>query len=185
MRRLAPLTAFVALALVAAGCDAPQESATNPAPPPTAANSPAEPSAAPEDPVSSPESAGDPKPAKVEESKFVKLDGGLKYAILKEGSGPGAGHQEVVVHYTGWLEDGTVFDSSVKRNEPFPVVLGHGQVIPGWEKGLLGIKAGEKRQLVIPSDLAYGDEGMPPTIPPKATLTFEVEALSLGEAHSH
>jgi FKBP-type peptidyl-prolyl cis-trans isomerase FkpA len=87
---------------------------------------------------------------------------------------------DVVVHYTGWLADGTVFDSSVERNEPFPFKLGKKMVIRGWDLGVLGMKVGGKRKLVIPPDLAYGDAGYPGLIPRRATLTFEILLLQVG-----
>uniref|UniRef100_A0AAV2KUR2 peptidylprolyl isomerase n=1 Tax=Knipowitschia caucasica TaxID=637954 RepID=A0AAV2KUR2_KNICA len=83
------------------------------------------------------------------------------------------------MHYTGRLEDGTEFDSSIPRNRPFTFTLGTGQVIKGWDQGLLGMCEGEKRKLVIPSELGYGDRGAPPKIPGGATLIFEVELLSI------
>ena len=83
----------------------------------------------------------------------------------------------VAVHYTGMFQDGTVFDSSA-GGEPFQFVLGAGQVIPGWDQGLLGMKVGGKRLLVIPPDLAYGSQGYGP-IPPNSTLTFEVELVEI------
>jgi FKBP-type peptidyl-prolyl cis-trans isomerase len=85
----------------------------------------------------------------------------------------------VVVHYTGWLEDGTLFDSSITRGEPFSFTLGTGGVIPGWEEGLLGMKAGGVRQLIIPPDLAYGESGAGDTIPANATLIFDIELLEI------
>ncbi|XP_057696401.1 peptidyl-prolyl cis-trans isomerase FKBP2 [Corythoichthys intestinalis] len=83
------------------------------------------------------------------------------------------------MHYTGKLEDGTEFDSSIPRGRPFTFTLGSGQVIKGWDQGLLGMCEGEKRKLVIPSELGYGDRGAPPKIPGGATLIFEVELLSI------
>ncbi|MEQ2172465.1 FK506-binding protein 2A [Goodea atripinnis] len=83
------------------------------------------------------------------------------------------------MHYTGKLEDGTEFDSSISRDRPFTFTLGTGQVIKGWDQGLLGMCEGEKRKLVIPAELGYGDRGAPPKIPGGATLIFEVELLSI------
>jgi FKBP-type peptidyl-prolyl cis-trans isomerase len=105
----------------------------------------------------------------------------LKIEDLKEGEGPAAQEGDtLLVHYTGWLADGTKFDSSHDRNQPFtPFKLGAGQVILGWDKGLIGMKVGGKRKLTIPPELAYGEKGSSPTIPPNATLTFEVELLRI------
>jgi len=86
----------------------------------------------------------------------------------------------VTVHYTGWLEDGTKFDSSVDRGQPFSFTLGAGNVIDGWDEGLPGMRVGGKRRLTIPSDKGYGPQGNPPRIPPNATLIFEVELLDVS-----
>ena len=100
---------------------------------------------------------------------------------LVAGSGPEAvAGSRVTVHYTGWLTTGEKFDSSVDRNEPFQFVLGEGQVIAGWDQGVATMRVGDKVKLTIPSDLAYGDQGYPGAIPPKATLVFEVELLAVG-----
>jgi peptidylprolyl isomerase len=83
------------------------------------------------------------------------------------------------VHYTGWLEDGTMFDSSLMRGQPFSFPVGAGQVIPGWDEGVASMKVGGKRQLKIPADLAYGEQGAGGVIPPNAILIFEVELLDV------
>jgi FKBP-type peptidyl-prolyl cis-trans isomerase FkpA len=104
----------------------------------------------------------------------------LKIETLKPGTGATASSgKKVTVHYTGTLVDGKVFDSSETRKIPFPFVLGQNQVIPGWEKGVEGMKIGERRRLTIPPQLAYGEKGVGNIIPPNATLIFEVELLNV------
>jgi len=117
---------------------------------------------------------------KVDEADYTTTESGLKYYDLVEGTGatPTTG-QTVVVHYTGWLEDGTQFDSSVERGQPFSFTLGTGSVIAGWDEGVATMKVGGKRQLVIPASLGYGDSGAGSVIPPGATLIFEVELLDI------
>ena len=105
-------------------------------------------------------------------------DSGLKFEDTTVGDGAVASKgQTVSVHYTGWLENGTKFDSSKDRNEPFEFKLGAGQVIRGWDEGVAGMKIGGVRRLTIPPQLGYGDRGAGGVIPPKATLIFEVELL--------
>ena len=87
--------------------------------------------------------------------------------------------KRVTVHYVGTLTNGSKFDSSRDRDEPFDFVLGRGQVIKGWDQGVLGMREGGKRKLVIPADMGYGKRGFPPVIPPDSTLVFEVELLSV------
>jgi len=106
-------------------------------------------------------------------------ESGLKYTDIVVGTGdsPEAGNK-VKVHYTGWLTDGTVFDSSVERGQPLEFLVGKGQVIRGWDEGLMSMNVGGKRKLVIPPDLGYGDRNVGP-IPASSTLVFEVELLEI------
>jgi len=105
---------------------------------------------------------------------------GLQYTDDQVGTGaeatPG---KTAVVHYTGWLLDGTKFDSSLDRNQPFSFPLGAGQVIKGWDEGVQGMKVGGKRTLIIPPELGYGARGAGGVIPPNATLKFEVQLLDV------
>jgi len=122
----------------------------------------------------------------------VEIEPGLTMRTLNEGSGgtatPG---QTAVVHYTGWLYDenaadkrGTKFDSSVDRGQHFEFPLGAGAVIAGWDRGVAGMKVGEVRELTIAPELAYGERGRPPVIPPSSTLVFEVELADVVDGDS-
>jgi len=119
-------------------------------------------------------------PAEVAAEDYITTESGLKYYDFEIGDGltPEAG-QVVSVHYTGWLEDGTKFDSSLDWGTPFVFPVGMEYVIPGWDEGISTMKVGGKRQLVIPAELAYGEEGAGEVIPPGATLIFEVELLEV------
>ncbi len=109
-------------------------------------------------------------------------ESGLGIIDIETGTGetPETG-KLVAVHYTGWLSDGTKFDSSLDRGTPFEFVLGLSQVIAGWDEGLATMKVGGKRRLIIPSELAYGEQGRP-SIPPNSELTFDIELLQIKEA---
>lgn len=111
----------------------------------------------------------------------VVTQSGLKYEDIVVGTGPAAKAGDTVsVHYTGTLEDGTKFDSSVDRGTPFEFTLGQGKVIAGWDEGIQGMQVGGKRKLTIPPALGYGAGGYPPVIPANATLIFDVELLSIN-----
>jgi FKBP-type peptidyl-prolyl cis-trans isomerase FkpA len=111
---------------------------------------------------------------------MVTTASGLQYDDLRVGTGATAGFgSDVIVHYTGWLTDGTKFDSSRDRGDPFGFSVGQGNVIAGWEEGLAGMRVGGVRKLVIPPELGYGAWGAGDVIPPDATLVFEVELLAV------
>jgi FKBP-type peptidyl-prolyl cis-trans isomerase len=112
---------------------------------------------------------------------LITTASGLQYEDTTVGTGPEAAKgKSVEVHYTGTLADGTKFDSSLDRRQPFAFKLGAGQVIKGWDEGVAGMKVGGTRKLVIPSDLAYGPRGHPGVIPPNAQLTFVVQLLKVS-----
>jgi len=117
----------------------------------------------------------------VSEETLVTTDSGLQYEDVVEGTGamPQKG-QRVTVHYTGTLENGTKFDSSRDRNRPFSFTIGVGQVIKGWDEGVMSMRVGGQRKLVIPPELGYGARGAGGVIPPNATLLFDVELLRIG-----
>ena len=114
-------------------------------------------------------------------NETVTTSSGLQYVDDKVGDGaaPQKGKQ-VSVHYTGTLTDGKKFDSSRDRGQPFKFVIGVGQVIAGWDEGVMSMKVGGKRKLIIPANLGYGSRGAGGVIPPNATLLFEVELLKVG-----
>lgn len=115
----------------------------------------------------------------VDLSRMTKTPSSLYILDEQAGSGAEAGTgQRVSVHYTGWLPDGTKFDSSRDRNQPFEFALGAGKVIAGWDEGVAGMKVGGRRKLVIPAALGYGARAMGP-IPPNSTLVFDVELLAV------
>ena len=118
------------------------------------------------------------------EGRFRTTSSGLKVAVLSEGKGkPATNGMRLKVEYTGWLQDGKQFDTSVGKGKPFEFSLGSGQVIKGWEEGLAGMKPGERRQLVIPANLAYGGRQVG-KIPPDSVLIFNIEAVAVESAPS-
>jgi peptidylprolyl isomerase len=133
--------------------------------------------AVPETPAA-PKAPAGPTPTTPDQVKTTPS--GLQYVDLVQGTGasPVAG-QTMVVHYTGWLTNGTKFDSSVDRGMPFQFPLGQHRVIAGWDEGVASMKVGGKRKLIVPPGLAYKDKGFPGVIPPNSTLIFEVELLGV------
>jgi len=103
----------------------------------------------------------------------------IEDTVLGEGAAASAG-RDVTVHYAGWLADGTQFDSSKEKDDPFEFTLGKREVMAGWDEGLHGMRVGGTRRLTVPPELAYGEEGAGDVIPPNATLTFEVELLAVS-----
>ena len=162
--------AVVLLALSSIGRSAPP--ATNPTPlPPALPNTQTQPQPQAQAPAAQQPSAN---------TDMTTTASGLQFSdsVVGTGAQPQAG-QTVIVHYTGYLDNGTVFDSSVKSNQPLEFVLGTGSVIRGWDEGIASMKVGGKRKLVIPPQLAYGDRGSSGVIPPNARLTFDVELLGI------
>ena len=112
--------------------------------------------------------------------KATMTANGVTWEVIKEGTGAAPKNGDSVsVHYTGWLEDGTKFDSSVDRNEPFSFRLGKGYVIQGWEEAVATLKVGGKSKFTIPAALGYGERGAGGVIPPNATLIFDIELLAI------
>lgn len=166
--RFASYACLLAFALIIAGCQTNETPAGN-----TGQQSPPD----ARQPASNVPAGGGPPPIK---APMQKAANGLQYqdTVVGNGAQPKAG-QVITVHYTGWLTDGTKFDSSVDRGQPFNFTIGRHQVIPGWDEGVITMKVGGKRRLTIPPDLAYGARGAPPAIPPNATLVFDVELLGI------
>jgi FKBP-type peptidyl-prolyl cis-trans isomerase FkpA len=116
----------------------------------------------------------------VNPNAMTKTPSGLRYQDATKGQGAEAtAGRNASVHYTGWLPNGEMFDSSRERNQPFSFRLGAGEVIAGWDEGVAGMKVGGRRKLIIPPNLGYGTAGAPPDIPPGATLVFDVELLDV------
>ena len=119
-------------------------------------------------------------PFEIEGKHIDTTVSGLKYIVVKKGTGEHATFGKMVkVHYTGYLDNGKIFDSSIERDEPIEFPLGKGMVIPGWEEGIALMSVGDKIRLIIPYQLAYGVAGRPPLIPAKAQLTFDVELIDV------
>ena len=122
-----------------------------------------------------------PQPWDFDDTALETKESGLQYFVHQEGDGPSPDPGDMIsVEYSGFLEDGTMFDSSTLRDESFEFTVGEGQVIPGWDEGLLDMSAGERRTLIIPPELGYGESGAGGVIPPNATLIFDVELLSVN-----
>ena len=122
---------------------------------------------------------GDPKKMTTTD-KTITTPSGLQYIDIQEGTGPiPVTGKIVVVHYTGTLEDGKKFDSSVDRGEPFQFPIGKGVVIKGWDEGVMSMKVGGKRKLIIPAELGYGSRAIPGVIPANSTLHFDVELIAI------
>lgn len=124
------------------------------------------------------------EPVEEVETTPAETDEKVTIETLKQGTGSAVSKEGdlLEVHYTGTLANGTKFDSSLDRNEPFSFTLGAQEVISGWDQGLVGMKIGEKRKLTIPPSLGYGDQAMGETIPANSVLIFEVELLSITPA---
>lgn len=168
---LAAVTLLALLALVGTGCSAETPTtSTEPTP------------AAPQE-TPAPEPSVVATPGVFPKTIAGKPVGEVKTLVTEDlivGTGDEAvAGKSVTVHYTGWLVDGSKFDSSVDGNQPFQFGLGAGMVIPGWEQGVAGMKVGGSRMLAIPGDLGYGAQGAPPSIPPNATLIFQVDLLAV------
>jgi FKBP-type peptidyl-prolyl cis-trans isomerase len=130
-----------------------------------------------------PAAAAVPEENPVPAGKEVVTPSGLKYTDLKVGQGEEARTGQVVeVHYTGWLPDGTEFETSRNCKQPLTFRVGAGDVLKGWDEGVLGMKVGGKRRLVLPPDLGYGKTGAGSVVPPNATLVFEFELLTVRAA---
>jgi peptidylprolyl isomerase len=171
-RRPLALTLTAALALVAAGCGSSNDKTTS-----TSSAAPAQ----------STSTAATPAPAKARPKPKVKVPAGKppKKLVIKDlipGTGQAAkAGDPITVNYIGVnFAGGKAFDNSYDRGQPFPFQLGGGQVIPGWDRGLVGLKVGGRRELIIPPSLAYGPQGQPPVIKPNETLVFIVDLLSIG-----
>jgi FKBP-type peptidyl-prolyl cis-trans isomerase len=162
MRRLLVSIALVASLVLAVACGSSKKETTAPSVTPK---------------VTATQTGGGPPPVSAQATVTAS---GLKIIDTKIGSGDEAQNGKTVsVHYTGWLADGTKFDSSLDRGQPLSFVLGAGQMIPGFDEGVAGMKVGGERRLIIPPNLAYGAQGRPPQIPANAELTFDIQLVSV------
>lgn len=175
-----------ALLLAAPGCGSKDSGGTGGTPAASTGDAGAAPASAPAGATPAPPSADiSKKPATTKiNGKTVTMKStpsGLQYYDIKVGTGPSPGPTQTAdVRYTGALPDGTKFDSSYDRgSEPFEFLVGAGQVIKGWDEGVATMKVGGKRRLVVPADLAYGDQSPTPAIPPNSTLVFDVELIAV------
>jgi hypothetical protein len=168
MRRILALGILAAALVLFVACGNDEDEEVTPAVTPVPAVTPAS-TTAPD--------AGGPPPVSAQPTVTAS---GLQIIEVEVGTGDEAQQgQTVSVHYTGWLADGTKFDSSLDRGQPLPFVLGVGEMIPGFDEGVAGMKVGGTRRLILPPDLAYGPQGRPPVIPPNAELTFDVQLVSV------
>ena len=162
MRRILALGILAVALVFVAACGNDEDEETVPAVTPASTTAP---------------EAGGPPPVSAQPTVTAS---GLQITEVEVGTGEEAQTgQTVSVHYTGWLADGTKFDSSLDRGQPLTFVLGAGQMIPGFDEGVAGMKVGGMRRLILPPDLAYGPQGRPPVIPPNAELTFDVQLVSV------
>jgi FKBP-type peptidyl-prolyl cis-trans isomerase len=175
MRRFLVSIVLVASLALAVACGSSEKKTTAPTGTPAATAASAQPTGTPA--ATAAQSGGGPPAVSAQPTVTAS---GLQIIDIKIGDGAEAvkGHT-VSVHYTGWLADGTKFDSSLDRGQPLPFLLGAGQLIPGFDEGVVGMKVGGERRLIIPPDLAYGADGYPPLIPANATLTFDVQLISV------
>jgi peptidylprolyl isomerase len=186
-RKVRAGAAALMLVTFAAGCKADSQEAKNtsqPAAQTAPATQPTTTTEATQSPSASSTVQGPPaqdlSSNKGKSGKVVTTKSGLKYEDLVVGKGPSPKPgQSVTVNYVGTLQDGTKFDSSADHGGTFTFTIGEGQVIKGWDEGVMSMKVGGKRKLTVPPDLAYGPNGMPPVIPPNATLIFTVDLISV------
>ncbi len=183
MRAPRPLLLAIAFSVLVAGCGYPDPGASASSGGPAAGTDIPTPTPSPT-PSVSPSPGGDDFNAG-KGLQVVTLPDGLKYIDIVAGSGakPGTG-DTITVHYTGWLSNGTKFDSSRDRGTPATFQIGVGAVIPGWDEAVITMKVGGKRKLILPPALGYGTAGQPPTIPANSTLVFVVELLAAAPTPS-